>query len=78
MYYRDKLLNFIILLSLTINGFIIDLNVLAIDLKLTGSVLSNLARESGCQVVKDGTMLKAELRAPLVFPALRVGAGKKK
>lgn len=78
---RDKLLNFIAILAMLLNGYSIDLSTMAADLKITTNILSNLCREAGCKVTKEsvsqGARLKSELKAPLVFPPMRVGSSKK-
>ena len=68
MLCRDKLLLYIIVLTLTISGYTYKLNMLSEDLKVTLPILSNLAREAGCKVTKDGTSTIMELTAPLTFP----------
>lgn len=76
--FRDKLLLHIIILSLSLNCFVLDINTLAADLKNTTSgIVAGLAKEAGCRLAKDGAILRAELSAPLVFPKMKVGSSKK-
>ena len=59
---------YVIILTLSITGFTYSLNILSEDLKVTIPILSNLSREAGCKITKDGLQTKIELTAPLTFP----------
>ena len=75
------MLNCIAILSMLLNNYSIDLSTMATDLKITTNILGNLCREAGCKVTKEsvsqGGNLKSEMKAPLVFPPMRVGSSKK-
>lgn len=74
----DKLIFHIVILGLSLNSFVLDLAALTTDLKnTTSSIVSNLAREAGCRISKDGAAVRAELSAPLVFPKMKIGSTKK-
>jgi len=70
----DKLLMYLLILSLSSSKFSVNISVLANDLKLQPTKLGGLAKEVGCTVTKvvgsdrSETFTMAELKVPLSFP----------
>jgi len=70
----DKLLMYLVILSLSNSKFSVNISVLANDLKLQPTKLGGLAKEVGCTVTKivgsdrSETFTMAELKVPLSFP----------
>lgn len=72
---RNKLINYIVVISLTLNYFTLDFSLLCRDLKLTSSDMKNIFEFAGCTVSKsvpqyqalttDGLTYVAKLSAPL-------------
>ncbi|TMW61510.1 hypothetical protein Poli38472_012701 [Pythium oligandrum] len=86
---RDKLIVYMIVVALTINGFSLDLTELATDLKRSAVSLSTYCRQLGCSVEKGRaetavygsntlaskkqSVHRAVLSLPLQFPAVKRG-----
>ena len=75
---RDRLVAHAAVLALIVDGFTMDLRLLAGDLRLPLAKVSTMLREAGCTVEpvrEGGTVVSyvATLKAPLVFPKLKYG-----
>jgi hypothetical protein len=77
---RDRLVAHAAVLSLIVDGFVTDSQLLAADLRMTPAKVAQMYREAGCAVepIRDsaggGTVVsyRAQLKTPLTFPKLKL------